>query len=359
MCGSTIHPYKDKFKNEKLEKIKLELNNLKKRLKQNNSFIDKYSGIFEKLESEKNGLQKELGELEKDIIELIQQKNGETFDKNKKLELENDKKKKENFIKEQQEKLDDINTNLKIALQNREFYNKNLQQKEGELIKLNSVHENREKLKSELENQKLENQKLNQSIGELRKQIKIDEDNLEKRKIFDSKIEEKEREIKPYSILNELIGSADGAKFRKFAQSLTLNYLLNLANQHLKILNKRYILEKSDELDIVVIDKYHLNEKRVIKSLSGGESFLVSLALAFALSDMVSSKIGIESFFLDEGFGSLDSTTLYDAISALNKIQNSGKMIGIISHIENLKEEIPLQIQLKSTNGVGKIKIII
>ena len=182
---------------------------------------------------------------------------------------------------------------------------------------------------------------------------------LEKRKIFDSKIEEKEREIKPYSILNELIGSADGAKFRKFAQSLTLNYLLNLANQHLKILNKRYILEKSDELDIVVIDKYHLNEKRVIKSLSGGESFLVSLALAFALSDMVSSKIGIESFFLDEGFGSLDPTTLYDAISALNKIQNSGKMIGIISHVENLKEEIPLQIQLKSTNGVGKIKIII
>ena len=359
LCGSTIHPYKDKFKNEKLEKIKLELNNLKKRLKQNNSFIDKYSGIFEKLESEKNGLKKELGELEKDIIELIQQKNGETFDKNKKLELENDKKKKENFIKEQQEKLDDINTNLKIALQNREFYNKNLQQKEGELNKLNSVQENREKLQSELKNQKLENQKLNQSIGELRKQIKIDEDNLEKRKIFDSKIEEKEREIQPYSILNELIGSADGAKFRKFAQSLTLNYLLNLANQHLKILNKRYILEKSDELDIVVIDKYHLNEKRVIKSLSGGESFLVSLALAFALSDMVSSKIGIESFFLDEGFGSLDSTTLYDAISALNKIQNSGKMIGIISHVENLKEEIPLQIQLKSTNGVGKIKIII
>ncbi|MCW4628410.1 MULTISPECIES: AAA family ATPase [Marinomonas] len=154
--------------------------------------------------------------------------------------------------------------------------------------------------------------------------------------------------------LNHLIGSADGAKFRRFAQSLTLDHLVYLANQHLAILHRRYQLMRNEEtLSLLVVDTWQANASRDTKTLSGGESFLVSLALALALSDLVSHKTSIDSLFLDEGFGTLDGETLESALDALDNLHSSGKTIGIISHISALKERIPVQIKLTKQSGLG------
>ena len=155
--------------------------------------------------------------------------------------------------------------------------------------------------------------------------------------------------------LNSLIGSADGAKYRKFAQGLTLDHLVHLANQQLQRLHGRYQLARrgSGELELEVVDTWQGDVARDCKTLSGGESFLVSLALALALSDLVSHKTSIDSLFLDEGFGTLDADTLEIALNALDTLNASGKMIGVISHVEGMKERIPAQIRVEKGGGVG------
>jgi len=155
--------------------------------------------------------------------------------------------------------------------------------------------------------------------------------------------------------LDSLIGSAKGDKFRKFAQGLTLDHLLHLANGHLARLHGRYLLRRksSGELELDIIDSWQGEVARDTRTLSGGESFLVSLALALALSDLVSHKTSIDSLFLDEGFGTLDADTLEIALNALDTLNASGKMIGVISHVEGMKERIPAQIRVEKGGGVG------
>lgn len=180
-------------------------------------------------------------------------------------------------------------------------------------------------------------------------------ENIKKQQTVLTKIKNAEQELDDLSHLNSLIGSADGAKFRKFAQGLTLNYLVHLANEQLTKLHGRYQLQcqQSDNLALAVLDTWQGDVVRDTKTLSGGESFLVSLALALALSDLVSNKTSIDSLFLDEGFGTLDSDTLEIALDALDSLNASGKMIGIISHVEALKERIAVQIKVEKRNGLG------
>ena len=120
-------------------------------------------------------------------------------------------------------------------------------------------------------------------------------------------------------------------------------------------MHERYQLarKKGDALELQVIDTWQLDSQRDTSTLSGGESFLVSLALALALSDLVSHKTSIDSLFLDEGFGTLDSETMEIALDALDNLNASGKMIGVISHIEAMKERIPVQIEVKKMAGMG------
>ncbi len=159
--------------------------------------------------------------------------------------------------------------------------------------------------------------------------------------------------------LNNLIGSAKGDKFRKYAQGLTLDNLVWLANRQLQSLYGRYQLRRKeqDELSLVVVDTWQGEIARDTKTLSGGESFLVSLALALALSDLVSHKTRIDSLFLDEGFGTLDPETLETALDALDSLNASGKMVGVISHVEALKERIPMQIHVYKEQGLGYSKL--
>ncbi len=163
-----------------------------------------------------------------------------------------------------------------------------------------------------------------------------------------------------WELLCKYIGDASGKSFSTFAQGLTLKKLILLTNERLRKLNDRYLLDvpiEEEDDDLIIIDTYLGEERRSVKTLSGGETFIVSLALALALSDLASKNVKIESLYIDEGFGSLDQEALDIAISTLEQLQvESNKTIGIISHIDSLKERIETQIQLeKNSSGFSKI----
>lgn len=191
--------------------------------------------------------------------------------------------------------------------------------------------------------------------GEVRNQLESDAARrLNQQSLFEQ-ISQSQQQYDDWSYLNQLIGSKEGDKFRKFAQGLTLDHLVYLANNQLGRLHGRYLLQRktSDALELQVVDTWQADALRDTRTLSGGESFLVSLALALALSDLVSHKTSIDSLFLDEGFGTLDAETLDTALDALDSLNASGKTIGVISHVEAMKDRIPVQIKVKKVNGLG------
>jgi exonuclease SbcC len=161
--------------------------------------------------------------------------------------------------------------------------------------------------------------------------------------------------------LSEQIGSAKGDKFSQFAQGLTLSHLARLANLRLKQLTGRYTILKTPNrnLELQIIDHDQADTVRPMASLSGGESFLVSLALALGLSELAGYKARIESLFIDEGFGTLDPDSLNTALDALERLQHSGKMIGIISHVADLKERIGTQIRVQpGAGGNSTVRVV-
>ncbi|MEQ5573623.1 AAA family ATPase [Providencia huaxiensis] len=196
---------------------------------------------------------------------------------------------------------------------------------------------------------------INQRQGQIINQLNTDKQLRHQQQDFLQEIEKSQLSYDDWSYLSLLIGSAEGDKFRRYAQGLTLDCLVSLANQQLEKLHGRYLLQRSHQanLELQVIDGWQADSIRDIKTLSGGESFLVSLALALALSDMVSHRTQLESLFLDEGFGTLDAETLDIALDALESLNASGKTIGVISHVEAMKERIPVQIAVKKGNGLG------
>lgn len=171
---------------------------------------------------------------------------------------------------------------------------------------------------------------------------------------------EKQTVAERWAKLNKLIGSADGAKFKVIAQSYTLNLLLLHANKHLSYLSKRYKLQQvPDTLALQVIDCDMCDEIRTVYSLSGGESFLISLALALGLSSLSSNNLKVESLFIDEGFGSLDAESLRTAMEALEQLQMQGRKIGVISHVQEMSERISVQVQVhKKVNGKSVLTVV-
>ncbi|MDR3140898.1 MAG: AAA family ATPase [Tannerellaceae bacterium] len=178
--------------------------------------------------------------------------------------------------------------------------------------------------------------------------------------LFEKELNEKSALSENWKKLNEMFGSADGSKFKVLAQGYTLDALLAYANKHLQELSKRYEIQRiPDTLALQVVDLDMLGEVRTVHSLSGGESFLISLALALGLSSLSSNRMKVESLFIDEGFGSLDIETLRIAMDALERLQTQGRKIGIISHVAEMTERINAQIQvIKAVNGRSRIEII-
>jgi exonuclease SbcC len=165
-------------------------------------------------------------------------------------------------------------------------------------------------------------------------------------------------------LLDKHIGDAKGKRFSSFAQQLTLSHLVSLANNRLRNLNKRFLLKAPDmetsNDELLIIDREMGDETRSVKTLSGGESFIISLALSLGLSDLAAKNIQIESMFIDEGFGTLDPESLDQILDVLENLQASdAKTIGVISHVDALKERITTQIRLKPTGqGYSELSIV-
>jgi exonuclease SbcC len=204
-----------------------------------------------------------------------------------------------------------------------------------------------------------------ESLKELRDIIaglkhKLYENTAAKERIKEKQIaiEAQKKECRRWENLHELIGSADGKKYRNFAQGLTFEMMIGHANRQLQKMTDRYLLVRDDAqpLELNVVDNYQAGEIRSTKNLSGGESFIVSLSLALGLSHMASKNVRVDSLFLDEGFGTLDEEALDTALETLAGLQQDGKLIGVISHVPALKERISTQIQVTPQTG-GRSRI--
>ena len=187
---------------------------------------------------------------------------------------------------------------------------------------------------------------LQQKINDIKKlQAQIDE--------LTHSLEEQKASAEKWAKLCEWIGSAKGDKFRVFAQKITLELVVNNANDYLRKMNGRYTLiitPGNSDLKLSVRDNEQAGEIRPTDNLSGGERFIVSLALALGLSQISGSKARVDSLFLDEGFGSLDEDSLNTALEALGEVRREGRMIGVISHVAALRERIAAQIQVIPKN---------
>jgi exonuclease SbcC len=199
-----------------------------------------------------------------------------------------------------------------------------------------------------------DNQKtLQQEVGAIRHRLNDNERLKQTQQSRIQAIEAQRGECSRWDLLHELIGSADGKKYRNFAQGLTFEMMVGHANRQLQKMTDRYLLirDETQPLELNVIDNYQAGEIRSTKNLSGGESFIVSLSLALGLSHMASKNVRVDSLFLDEGFGTLDEEALETALETLSGLQQEGKLIGVISHVSGLKERISTQIQISPQTG--------
>lgn len=329
--------------NKKMSEIASKLSACQEAIKQQKEIETKYT----------TGLQtstKEHQSLNSQLLQTVNKLNYPTIEEAKSNILSQSE---EQQIKQKSEKITEQKTR----------FNQELKIINQELDELKPKVDNRELSHLEEEKRNIETQQRehNQQLGGLKERLDSDTKNRAKAGDLVQELKLQQKELKRWANLNELIGDATGNKYSKFAQELTLQQMLSLANKHLTKLNKRYLLKynpKQNE-DLFIIDLLQGNEERSVRTLSGGESFLISLALALGLSDLAGQNTQLESLFIDEGFGSLDQVTLEMALSTLERLQSeSNRTIGIISHVEALKERITTQIELqKDSSGNSKIEI--
>lgn len=311
-----------------------------------------------KLLSQKNAEKERIS----DEINELTEKRKAIFE-NKSVDEEENKLKQ--LVEEAETARANAETAKSEAFTNLESNNSVIKSKESELSQLkekNLTEESIEQIQESLNELKIKSDELSQRIGANRERLKNDEEN---RKVSGSKLKEKEKQqsiCNKWAALSMLIGSADGKNFRNFAQALTFEHLIGLANKQLRKMSDRYILirtgDSNNPFDLYVIDKYQNSEQRTAQNLSGGEKFIVSLSLALGLANMASKNMRIDTMFIDEGFGTLDADYLDLALNALSNLQSEGKIIGVISHLTELKERIATHVEVVPTgNGHSKIKI--
>lgn len=217
-----------------------------------------------------------------------------------------------------------------------------------------------EELQNELSDGEARLGELQSQVASLRHRLQENERAKELIKDRQSAIIAQQKECVKWNSLHQLIGSSDGKKFRNFAQGLTFEVMIKHANQQLQKMSDRYLLlrDTSQPLDLNVMDNYQGGDVRSTKNLSGGESFIVSLALALGLAQMASQNVRVDSLFLDEGFGTLDEDALETALETLSGLQQDGKLIGVISHVQALKDRITTQILVTPThNGRSRLTV--
>ncbi|ENU30737.1 hypothetical protein F991_01423 [Acinetobacter sp. CIP-A165] len=214
---------------------------------------------------------------------------------------------------------------------------------------------------TELMNINQENlQQVTDQRDQIRVQLELHQQNLVKQKQFADQIQQIQQQEHRWSKISSLIGDSKGKDFRDLAQQYNLDILLEYANQQLAMLSQRYTLKRLDNsLSLAIIDHDMDGETRSVASLSGGESFLTALAISLAIANMASGSMKIESLFIDEGFGTLDASSLHMVMNALDQLQSQGRKVILISHIQEMHERIPVQIQVQPIgSGSSRIEII-
>ncbi|MCF0253894.1 MAG: chromosome segregation protein SMC, partial [Duodenibacillus sp.] len=192
------------------------------------------------------------------------------------------------------------------------------------------------------------------SRAKLDKELEEDGVKAGKREDIQREINALRPDCEAWQTLKRLIGSHDGKLYQRFAQGITFEELVRLANRSLAKLCPRYRLKRDLDkpLSLNVVDREQAGAERTCKNLSGGESFLVSLALALGLASLASKNVKIDTLFLDEGFGTLDQETLDQALRTLAQLASEGdKLVGVISHVEKVKEAIPAAITVEVLAG--------
>ena len=195
---------------------------------------------------------------------------------------------------------------------------------------------------------------------QLKLQLEVHQQNLAKQKKFADQIQQIQQQEHRWNKISSLIGDSKGKEFRDLAQQYNLDILLEYANQQLAMLSQRYTLKRLDNsLSLAIIDHDMDGETRSVASLSGGESFLTALAISLAIANMASGSMKIESLFIDEGFGTLDASSLHMVMNALDQLQSQGRKVILISHIQEMHERIPVQIQVQPIgSGSSRIEVV-
>lgn len=211
------------------------------------------------------------------------------------------------------------------------------------------IHLNQDKLQQQLEQR-----------DQYKVQLELHQQNLAKQKQFAEQIQHIQQQEHRWNKISSLIGDSKGKDFRDLAQQYNLDILLEYANQQLAMLSQRYTLKRLDNsLSLAIIDHDMDGETRSVASLSGGESFLTALAISLAIANMASGSMKIESLFIDEGFGTLDASSLHMVMNALDQLQSQGRKVILISHIQEMHERIPVQIQVQPVgSGSSRIEVV-
>ncbi len=349
-------------KNTEIERkhFQTELDNQKDRLQQLEQKLTKLTAdkdnsnrLVEELSSEISKIKASISELEEKVIPKLREQQILSFEDAEKVLLTQDES------QQIQKYLDQLQTQLvelKSGIQQIKGQIQQIEVQTDSLPELETVNAQLTELEQLLEEKR-------NVRNNLYNQIQNDQQQRSKQKDLLDYLKELEKEWLKWKMLNDYIGSADGKKFTIYAQEIVLQNLLILANQRLKKLSGRYFFSKNkgdDGDDLYVVDSYMGNVRRSVRTLSGGESFLMSLALALSLSDMAGKNARVESLFIDEGFGTLDEETLDMVMSTLENLQaESNKMIGVISHVPALKERISSQIVVtKGESGYSTLKIV-
>lgn len=326
-----------------------------------NSDIQHFTDSIKSNEAELERITNEIKDKNNQIKEKIEERK-ELFDGDIEKERNRLKSEMDNLTKQYEEKKDrvlqlksDI-ASLGRIIEEKEVEIKAFDKSENSYLEKNA--EEKSNARKDFEDKK---KKFDEIRIENKARIQQDDDYIKRASEERKKLEEKEESYKRWDRLNKLIGSSEGAKFKNYAQRYTFKELIQRANKNLKDFSDRFVLyetdfdaddENKDHFLLNVFD-YTTDEMRPVAGLSGGESFIVSLALALGLSSMNSASLNIQSFFLDEGFGTLDPQYLERAIDALGKIRKNGKEIGIISHVEALKDAISEVITIKDGRLYG------
>jgi exonuclease SbcC len=337
------------------EGLSLQITTLGSDIAVNKKELDGQTKLCSEKQIEKQNIETDKLKLLNGRIEIFAERIVEVEENLLKKLLEDSEAKKSKAEKEKNEANTELEKNKAIVTE-----------KEKEFLKLQELKitvKTKEELQTELDEKKIKAEEFSQKIGANNQKLKSNAENLI---TSGSKLKEKEKQkanCDEWGTLNELIGSGDGKKYRNFAQALTFEHLIGLSNKQLQKMSDRYILKRtgdsSNPFELSVIDKFQNSEERTALNLSGGEKFIASLSLALGLANMASKNMSIDTMFIDEGFGTLDSDSLDVALNALSNLQSEGKVIGVISHLTEVKERIATHVEVVSGgNGHSSIQII-